>query len=234
MDGSELQIEGFGHDIAGSTSVVYCDNASLLWIPYEFIGGGSQSQGSRVLLHGEHSSGSRGLIAAEKWSMIFDMSGGGTGARNWSILASMMRHMLTPITLVVTPDVVVPAAFVGHCRGATLIVFRWLTDLANPSGLTAGSLFFPLNMTAAQITSAQRAFWKGMPLRTSDNNLGLVLNETRPQGLHLVSSVLESGVVSLAWYRMSDSDELVADLRRDSLASWLGAISDRIIGVIKG
>jgi hypothetical protein len=233
MDGSELQIEGFGHDIAGSTSVVYCDNASLLWIPYEFIGSGSSGSGTRVLLHGEHSSGSRGLIAAEKWTMIFDMTGS-VGTRNWSILASMMRHMLAPITLVVTPDVVVPAAFVGHCRGATLIVFRWLTDLTNPSGLTVGSLFFPLNMTAAQITTAQRAFWKGMPLRTSDNNLGLVLNETRPQGLHLVSSVLESGVVSLAWYRMSDSDELVSDVRRDSLASWLGAISDRIIGVIKG
>jgi len=230
MDGSELQIEGFGHDIAGTTSVIYSDNAGVLWLPYEFIGGGG---GTRILLHGTQSSGCRGLIAAERWTMILDMTGAG-GGRNWSILASIMRHLLGPIVVVVTPDVVIPTGFVTHSKGITLIVFRWITDVGNPSGLVVGSLFFPLNMSVAGIVAAQRGFWKGMPLRTSDSNLGLVLNETRPQGLHLVSSVLESGVVGLAWYRPRDSDDLVAAGRRDSLAAWLGAISDRIIGLMKG
>jgi hypothetical protein len=231
MAEGELQLEGFGTDIAGTTSVVYCDNAAVLWIPYEFIGG--EETATRILLHGEHSAGSRSLIATESWTMIMGMTGS-AGARNWSLLASMMRHLMGPVLLVITPDVVIPTAFVGHIGRATTILFRWISDLNNQSGFAVGNLFFPLNIQAGQVVGAQRSFWKGMPLRTSDSNLGLVLNETRPQGLHLVSSIMEGGVVTLAWYRPRDSDDLLVSTRRDSLAAWLGAISDRVINLIKG
>jgi hypothetical protein len=159
---------------------------------------------------------------------------GAAGARNWSLLASMMRHLMGPVLLVITPDVVIPTAFVGHIGRATTVLFRWMSDLANQSGFSVSNLFFPLNIQAGQVVGAQRSFWRGMPLRTSDSNLGLVLNETRPQGLHVVSSIMEGGVVTLAWYRPRDSDDLLVSTRRDSLAAWLGAISDRVINLIKG
>jgi hypothetical protein len=60
-----------------------------------------------------------------------------------------------------------------------------------------------------------------------------VVQETRPQGLCLVSTVLEDEVVSLSWYRQLDSDQLVVDERRNLLALWLGAISERIIQLMK-
>jgi hypothetical protein len=227
---SELQIEGFGNDITGTVAVVYCDTATGLWIPYEFMQ--QRVGGSRVLIHGELGAGSRGLIAAERWTQIFDVTGT-CGARNWSILASVIPHLIGPVLLVITPEVVLPAAFIPYCKATTTVLFRWITDTANPSGVGARSLFFPLNVSANQIVAAQRSFWKGMPLRTGDSNLSLVLNETRGQGLHLVSSVFETGVVTLAWYRPHDSDELVAAGRRDSVAAWLGAISDRVIGLMK-
>jgi hypothetical protein len=95
------------------------------------------------------------------------------------------------------------------------------------------SVFFPLAIQATQITAVQRALWKGKALRTSDTNLNLVVQETRPQGLCLVSTVLEDEVVSLSWYRQLDSDQLVVDERRNLLALWLGAISERIIQLMK-
>ena len=225
-----LQLEGFGSDIKNTISLVLCDSATQLWIPYEFM---SCQPATRVFLYGEHSAGTRGLIGAEGWSMTLCMVGP-VGARSWSLLASMMRHMLGPVLLVVAPDVVMPAAFAQHIGAeTTVIVFRWLSEPPIMNGLMVSSVFFPLTVQSTQITAVQRALWKGKALRTSDTNLNLVVQETRPQGLCLVSTVLEDEVVSLSWYRYADSDQLVADERRNLLALWLGAISERIIGLLK-
>lgn len=226
-----LQLEGFGSDIANTTSIILCDgtNNSELWIPYEFL---SVEPVTRVLLIGEHSSGTRGLIAAEKWSMILDMTGQ-AGSRNWSILASTMKHFVAPILIVVAPDVAIPAALAAHMgNNTTLIVYRWLSETDGLS-INASSVFFPLSVQSGQIVSVQRAIWRGMALRTSDTNLGVIVQETRPQGLCLVSSVLEGGVVTLSWYRTKDSNDMVSNGRKDSLSSWLSAISDRIVAILK-
>ena len=155
---------------------------------------------------------------------------GTVGTRTWSLLASMMPHMLKPCLLVISPDVSIPAAFIPHMTG-TVIVFRWLSEIN--AGIRFSSVFFPIGIQAAQITVCQRAIWKGMALRTSDTNLSLVVQETRPQGLCLVSSILDEGIVTLSWYRMKDSDQLYIDERRNLLALWLGAISDRIIQIMR-
>lgn len=223
-----LQLEGFGSDISRTCSVVFCDNASELWIPYEFIGA---EMNTRILLVGEHSSGTRGLIAGENWTMILSVLGP-SGSRNWSLLASLKKHLVEPVLVVVSPDVIIPAAVIPILEGCTLIVFRWISEAAS-IGFNASSVFFPLNVQASQIVLSQRALWRGMALRTSDTNLNLILQETRPQGLHLVSSMLENGVVSISWYRPKDSNEMIVDSRQDSLAMWLGAVSDRIIQLLK-
>lgn len=225
---SEDEIQGFGSDIAGTVSVVYCDTPNKLWIPYEFIG---VEPATRLLIIGEHNSGTRGLVATEKWTAVFDMTNQG-GGRMWSVLASTMKHMVGPMLVVISPDLTVPAAFFQFCAGATVIVFRWLTD-TNPAGGAVKSLFFPLNATASHIINSQRAHWKGSGLRTPDSNLAYVLNETKPQGLHLVSSIIEHGTVVLGWYRPKDSDDILVADRRDLAASWLGAVSDLIIDFMK-
>lgn len=225
-----LQLEGFGSDIKNTVSLVLCDSATQLWLPYEFM---SCQPATRVFLYGEHSAGTRGLIAAEGWSLALCMVGP-VGVRSWSLLASMMRHMLSPVLLVVAPDVVIPAAFAQHIGGeTTVVVFRWLSEPPTMNGLAVSSVFFPLAIQATQITAVQRALWKGKALRTSDTNLNLVVQETRPQGLCLVSTVLEDEVVTLSWYRQLDSDQMVLDERRHLLSLWLGAISERIIGLLK-
>jgi hypothetical protein len=224
----ELQLEGFGSDIKNTCSLVLCENASDLWIPYEFIG---CEPLTRILLVGEHSSGTRGLIASESWTMILSMLGP-TGSRNWSFIASLRKHMLEPVLIVVAPDVVVPASIVP-ILDMTLIVFRWLSEATSIS-LNAKSIFFPLNIQSSQIVAAQRAVWRGMALRTSDTNVSLITQETRPQGLCLVASVLEGGVVSLFWYRMKDSDNIMVKERQNSITMWLGAVSDRVISILRG
>ena len=225
---SDDEIQGFGSDIAGTVSIVYCDTPNKLWIPYEFIG---DEPATRLLLVGEHNSGTRALVASEKWTAVFDMNGAG-GARMWSVLASTMKHMIGPMLIVVAADLSIPPAFFQFAGAATIIVFRWETD-TNPVAAQVKSLFFPLRVTAGHIINSQRAYWKGNGLRTPDTNLAYVLNETKPQGLHLVSSVIENGTVALGWYRPKDSDDIVVVDRRDSAASWLGAISDLIIDFMK-
>lgn len=226
--GDELQLEGFGCDITNSCSLVLCGAASDLWIPYEFIG---SEPTTRILLVGEHSSGTRGLIASEGWTMILSMLGP-TGSRNWSFIASLRRHMIEPVLVVVAPDVVIPPSVVP-LLDMTLVVFRWVSEVASIT-LNAKSIFFPLNVQGSQIVAAQRAVWRGMPMRTSDSNVSLVTQETRPQGLCLVTSVLEGGVVSLSWYRMKDSDDLMRKERQSSITMWLGAVSDRVISILRG
>jgi hypothetical protein len=206
---------------------VLCENATDLWIPYEFIGSEAIT---RILLVGEHSSGTRGLVAGENWTMILSMLGV-AGARNWSFIASLRRHMVEPVLVVVAPDVVIPQSVIPTLD-MTLIVFRWISEI-NSINLPAKSIFFPLNVQASQIVGCQRAIWKGMPMRTSDNNLSLVIQETRPQGLCLVSSVLDGGVVSLSWYRLKDSDDMMGRVRQNSITLWLGAVSDRVISILR-
>lgn len=225
---SDVLVEGFGSDISRTCSLILCDNASDLWIPYEFIGGDLVT---RILLVGEHSSGTRGLIASESWTMILSMTGT-AGSRNWSFLATMRKHLLEPILIVVGPDVLMPAAIMPILEGTTLIVYRWISEV-NTLSLNASSIFFPISVQASQIVMAQRALWRGMALRTSDTNLPLILNETRPQGLQLVSSVLDGGIVSVAWYRSKDSNDMIQVHRQDSLSMWLGSISDRIVKLLK-
>ena len=225
----DFQLEGFGSDIQNNVSIVMCDASSGLWLPHEFIGGESVT---RIFLCGEESTGTRGLIAGEPWTIVFNMTGS-AGARNWSLLASMMKHMLKPLFLVVAPDVSVPAAFIPHLSdGTTAIIYRWLSE-AGAVNITATSVFFPPTVQSAHIIAVQRSIWRGLGLRVSDTNLPLIIQETRPQGLGLVSSILEGNIVSLAWYRMKDSDDMVEERRRHTLGSWLGAISDRIIGLLK-
>ena len=225
---SDVLVEGFGSDISRTCSLILCDNASDLWIPYEFIGGDVVT---RILLVGEHSSGTRGLVASESWTMILSMTGT-AGSRNWSFLATMRKHLLEPVLIVVCPDVALPAAIMPILEGTTLIVHRWISEV-NTLGVNASSIFFPISVQPSQIVLAQRALWRGMALRTSDTNLPLILNETRPQGLQLVSSVLDGGIVSVAWYRSKDSNDMNLVQRQDSLSMWLGAISDRVVKLLK-
>jgi hypothetical protein len=144
----------------------------------------------------------------------------------------MRKHLLEPILIVVGPDVLMPAAIMPILEGTTLIVHRWISEV-NTLSVNASSIFFPISVQASQIVLAQRALWRGMALRTSDTNLPLILNETRPQGLQLVSSVLDGGIVSLAWYRSKDSNDMIQIQRQDSLSMWLGSISDRIVKLLK-
>jgi hypothetical protein len=158
---------------------------------------------------------------------------GAAGNKNWSILASMCKHMTPPVLIVAAPDVTVPLSFMAHIGDSTtMLVYRWLSDLGN-IGVPAQSIFFPLQIQAAQIVLAQRSMWKGMPLRTGDVNLPLIVQETRPQGLCLVSSIVEGGVVTISWYRPRDSDNLVIKERQHSLAMWLSVVSDRIAAFLK-
>ena len=224
---SELQLEGFGYDIKNTVSVVLCTDTGL-WLPYEFI---DMEPMTRIFLYGEHSAGTRALLAAEGWTMALCMTGQ-TAARLWSILASMMRHLIGPVLLVLAPDVMMPAGFVPHIGQTTVVMFRFISESMTVP-VHVGTVFYPVGIQAGQIVAIQRSLWKGMALRTSDTNLGLIVQETRPQGLGLVSSVLEGGVVTLSWYRPMDSDALVIAERRNSLALWLGAISERIILLLK-
>jgi hypothetical protein len=225
---SELQLEGFGYDIKNTVSIVLCESASSLWLPYEFI---DMEPVTRVFLYGEHSAGTRSLLAAENWTMALCMAGSSM-ARTWSILASMMRHLVGPVFLVMAPDVLMPAGFVPHIGQCTVIMFRFISESITVP-VHVGTVFYPVGIQAGQIVALQRNLWKSMALRTSDTNLGLIVQETRPQGLGLVSSVLEGGVVTLSWYRPLDSDALVLVERRNLLALWLGAISERIIMLLK-
>ena len=157
---------------------------------------------------------------------------GPVGSRSWSLLASLMRHLIGPVFLVIAPDVVVPAGFVPHIGQSTVILFRFLSEtIVLP--LRVSTAFFPVGVQASHIMAVQRSLWKGMGLRTNDTNLALVVQETRPQGLGLVSSILEEGIVTLSWYRAGDSDSLVLVERRNMLALWLGAISERVIQLLK-
>ena len=99
--------------------------------------------------------------------------------------------------------------------------------------MTVSSVFFPLTVQVNQIVGIQRAVWRGMPLRTSEQNLTFIVQETRPQGLCLVASTLEGGVVNLAWYKVKDSNSIVIDVHKNALGLWLSAISERILGVLK-
>jgi hypothetical protein len=224
-----LQLEGFAGNIKDSVSIIFCDNASSMWVPHEFINGEIVT---RIFLYSEHSPGTRALLVTEPWSMILCMSGQ-AGVKNWSILASMCKHMIPSLLIVVAPDVTVPLAFMGHLSSeTTMLVYRWISDLGN-IGVPASTVFFPLQIQAGQIVIAQRSLWKGMPLRTGDINLPLIVQETRPQGLCLVSSIVEGGIVNVSWYRPRDSDILVAKERQDSLAMWLSVISDRVVSLLK-
>lgn len=224
-----LRLEGFSGNIKDTVSIIFCDSASNMWMPHEFINGDIVT---RILLYSEHSPATRGLLATEQWSMTMCMTGV-AGTKNWSILASMCRHMIQPLLIVVAPDVTVPLTFMGHIGSeTTMLVYRWISDLGN-IGVPASSVFFPIQIQANQIIMAQRSLWKGMSLRTSDVNLPLIVQETRPQGLCLVSSVVENGIVTISWYRPHDSDILVVKERRDSLAMWLTAISERIVSLLK-
>ena len=224
-----LQLEGFSSNIKDSVSIVFCDNASHMWIPHEFINGEIVT---RILLYGEHTPGTRGIIATDTWTMVLCMIGI-ANHKNWSILASMCRHMVTPILIVVAPDITVPLAFMGHIGSeTTMLVYRWLSDINN-IGVPASTVFFPLQIQAGQIVTAQRILWKGMPLRTGDVNLQMIVQETRPQGLSLVSSIVEGGIVNISWYRPGDSDSIVIKERQESLVTWLSAISDRVVSILK-
>jgi hypothetical protein len=226
-----LQLEGFGSDIINSTSIIFCESGPNfeLWLPYEFF---SSEPVTRILLIGEHSSGTRGLVASEKWTMILDMTSV-SGAKNWSILASIVKHLIGPVMIVVAPDVAIPAALGQHMsNNITLIVYKWLSEIDN-FVFNASTVFFPISVQSGHIVSVQRAIWRGMALRTSDTNLGAIIQETRPQGLCLVSSVLDGGVVSLAWYRTKDSNDMVKTGRQDFLSAWLSAISDRVVKLLK-
>jgi len=224
-----LQLEGFSSNIKDSVSIIFCDNASNMWLPHEFINGEIVT---RILLYGEHTPGSRGLIASESWTLTMCMIGL-SGNKNWSILASMCRHMIAPLLIVVAPDVTVPLAFMGHIGSeTTMLVYRWISDINN-IGVPASSVFFPLQIQAAQIMTAQRSLWKGMPLRTGDVNLPMIVQETRPQGLSLVSSIVDGGIVNISWYRPGDSDSLVLKERQASLSMWLSAVGDRVVAILK-
>lgn len=230
MSDDYVQLEGFYGNIKDTISVIFCDSANNMWIPHEFINGGEMI--TKIFLFGEHSHATRGIIATEQWSMIMCMSGV-AGHKNWSILASMCKHMVSPLLIVVAPDVAVPLTFLTHMGNeTTMLVYRWLSDLGN-IGVPAQSIFYPLQIQSTQIIIAQRSMWKGMPLRTSDANLPLIVQETRPQGLCLVSSVLDGGVVTISWYRPKDSDLIVVKERQDSLGMWLSVISDRIVSLLK-
>ena len=222
-----LRLEGFSGSIKDGVSIIFCDTAAHMFIPYEFING---ELATRILLFSEHSMATRALIATEPWSMTMCMSG---STKNWSILASMLRHMSAPILLAVAPDVTVPLTFMAHMGSeTTMLVYRWLSDLGS-IGVPAQSIFYPVNIQAAQIVAAQRSMWKGMPLRTSDANLPLIVQETRPQGLCLVSSIVDGGVVTVSWYRAIDSDSIMVKDRQHSVALWLSAVSDRASALLK-
>jgi hypothetical protein len=230
MSNDYVQLEGFYGNIKDTVSVIFCDSSSSMWIPHEFINSGEIT--TKVFLFGEHSNATRSVIASEPWSMIMCMNGI-AGQKNWSILASMCKHMVPPLLIVITPDVTVPISFLSYIGNeTTMLVYRWLSDLGN-IGVPAHSIFFPLQIQASQISAAQRSMWKGMPLRTSDGNLPLIVQETRPQGLCLVCSVLNGGIVTISWYRPKDSDLIVIKERQDSLAMWLSVISDRIVTLLK-
>lgn len=228
-----LQVEGFGSDIKNTISMVLCESATHLWLPYEFL---SDSPATRIFLYGEQSAGTRGLIAAESWNITMCMTGA-VGGRSWSLLASMMKHMIAPVLLVIAPDVSVPPAFLQHVGvNTTTILFRYLAEVgsfANETPIGVRSVFFPINAQAGHITAVQRWLWKGMPLRTSDTNLVPILQMTKPKGLCLVSSVLENEIATLSWYIMNDSDQLVLGERRNSLALWLSAVSESVVSLLK-
>ena len=225
----DFQLEGFGSDIQNTTVLVMCDATSGLWLPYEFIGCDIIT---RVFLCGEESAATRGLIACEPWTIVFKMTGV-AGARNWSLLASMIKHMLRPMLLVIAPDVSVPTAFMPHIGdGITTVIYRWLSE-ASTININATTVFFPQTVQSSQIIGVQRAIWRGLALRVSDTNLPSIIQETRPQGLGLASSILDGNIVSLSWYRTKDSDDMVEALRRNALSAWLGAITDRIVGLLR-
>lgn len=224
-----LQLEGFSCDLKDTISIIFCESASHMWVPYEFIG---SSMTTRIFLYGEHSPGTRSLVATEEWTITMCMNDR-AGVKNWSILASICKHMITPVLIVISPDVTVPLSFMNHMGNeTTMLVYRWLSDIAN-AGVPAKTLFFPLQIQASQIVAAQRSMWKGMPLRTSDSNLPLIIQETRPQGLCVVSSVMDGGVATVSWYRPRDSDIIVAKERQNSLTLWLSIISDRVLSLLK-
>jgi hypothetical protein len=224
-----LQLEAFGSDISNTTSLILCDTGTELWLPYEFL---PVNPVTRILLIGEHGAGTRGLVAGEKWTTIFDMTGV-AGSKNWSILASIMKHLIGPVLVVITPDIAIPASFFGYIgNNVSLIVYRWLSECENLT-INASTIFFPLSIQHTHIIGVQRAIWRGMGLRTSDANLAAIIQETRPQGLCLASSILESGIVSLSWYRTKDSNDLVLAERQNSLAMWLNAISNRVVKILQ-
>lgn len=228
MSGDYVQLEGFNGNITNSISVIFCESSASMWIPHEFLNSGMVT---RVLLYGEHSQATRACLATEPWSLVMCMAG---SSKNWSILASMCKHMESPVLIAVAPDITIPSAFLAHLGiDTTLLVYRWLSDLGN-IGITAHSIFFPMQIQASQIVVAQRSVWKGKALRMSDNNLPLVVQETRPQGLCLVSSVLDEGIVTISWYRPKDSDAVVLKDQRNMLAHWFAVISERIVGLLTG
>jgi hypothetical protein len=223
-----LQLEGFNGNIKDSISIIFCDNASNMWLPHEFMN--TNELLTKILLYNEHSPATRSVLATEAWSMTMCMNGAN---KNWSILASMCRHMIPSLLIVVAPDVTVPLSFIGHMpTETTMLVYRWLSDINN-IGVPAHTIFYPLQIQASQIIVAQRSMWKGMPLRTGDVNLPLIVQETRPQSLCLVSSILDGGIVTISWYRPKDSDTLVLKERQNSLALWLSVITDRVVGLLK-
>jgi hypothetical protein len=228
-----LQVEGFGSDIKNTISLVLCESASHLWIPYEFL---SDTPVTRIFLYGEQSAGTRSLIAGEDWNITMCMTGA-VGGRSWSLLASMMKHMISPVLLVIAPDVGVPPAVVPHFgRETTTVLFRYLSEvgaLISEAHPAVQTVFFPVNANSGQIMAVQRWLWKGLPLRTSDTNLGPILQMTKPKGLCLVSSILENEIVTLSWYTTAESDQLVLAERRNSTALWLSAISDSILRLLR-
>ena len=223
-----LQVEGFGSDIKNTISLILCE--SHLWLPYEFL---SDTPNTRLFLYGEQTIGTRSLIASEDWSLTMCMSGQ-VGTRSWSLLASMMKHMITPILLVIAPDVAMPPMFLQHIgHSTTTFLYRYVADAVSEAHLPISTVFYPPTVHVGHITAVQRWIWKGSPLRTSDVNLTPILQMTKPKGLCLVSSILENEIVTLSWYTMSDSDQLCIGERRHSLALWLQAISDGILRIMK-
>ena len=223
----EQSFEGFGNDLTDSKTVILCDSSSVLWMPHEFIG---TEATTKIFIYSEHSTATRIMLATNKWSIVFCMNGT-VGSRNWSVFASMLRHMLSPILIVIAPDVNVPSTLAQHIipiKNVTMLIYRWIAEPSN-IGLPISAVFFPLAVNASNIISAHRAIFNNIHLRINEPNLVALVQETRSQGLCIVSNVFDNSSLSIGWYRLSDSESIVSSEKRIHLGQWLSAISGAIL-----
>lgn len=199
-----MELEGFSTSLAGRSLYVYAGPAES-WIPYEFISGTQYS--CKLLIRGAVMSVAE---AENEWTAVFRP----TGARDWSIIATMIRSSIGSVLLALD-SVKPPESFITFLDTAvaatrTLVTRIWI-GVGIEIPCIPDAIFFP------PVTLAQQAVvydvlgrlpgrgTHGPWRKLSAADWTSLCQATTTSGLGMVISDVEESEWSLYWHKVADS-----------------------------